>query len=189
MKCLFEDKVTKTEVISKALNRYTKAKKDTEEVKYIEKLIFEDVVRTIRGCDNVWNYRIPSIKSAIQETDKTKKKERANVSYIEHAIKEDFLNGIPDCDIKVFSIVTCGYEDYAYQLWFKFKQGKKLLPTEYLIEIPNRKALTTGNFDYARGTFAFGKRTSECSMEITYMAWEEEELAKQITEYFKENEM
>ena len=160
-------------------DRWTKAKNDLEDAKYLERLIFMDYVSTIRNTTTVWDYRIPMIKAAQSEVDKKKKKERENLSYIEHAIQNTFFKDEDRFDIKIHDIIQGGYEGYYWDLHFDVN-GE-----EYVISIPHREMLTSENIKYAHeGRFAFMHRTSECSWSIEFCDYEEEEFAKQCKEYF-----
>lgn len=160
-------------------DRWVKAKQDLEDAKYLEHLISMDFVRTIKSTLTAWDYRVPMIKLAQNETDKKKKKERENLSYIEHQIKEDFFKDEDRFNIKIHNIVSGGFEGYYWQLYFNVNKE------EYVISIPHRENLTVKNIEYAyEGKFAFLHRTSECSWLIEFTDYTEEGMAKKLKEYF-----
>ena len=186
MKCYENERNPATE-INKVANRWGQAKKDVEDAKYIEKLIFQDYVRTVRSFKTVWDYRIPMIKAAQSEIGKTKKKERENLSYIEDTIVEEFLR--ENDKIKVCEIIQGGREGYYWQIHFNFMDGKKVLDKEYVIQIPNRESINTGNFDYAqRGMFAMYERTHPCSIAMMYGEWTPEDIKEKMTAYLNRKE-
>ena len=181
-----EDRITPTEAIEKIKARWEKAKKDLEEAQYIERLVFMDYVKTIKSQKTTWDYRIPMIKAARDEIDKTKKKERENISYIENMIIDDFLK-FGDNKIKITGITQGGYEGCYWDLTFHFYNGKKLEEDEYIIEIPSRDNVHPSNIDWAGGKFRFSKRTSDSCITVLFQSYEEEKLAEQIKEYFLNN--
>lgn len=186
MKCYDTKKDPATE-INKVANRLKQAKRDTEDAKYIETLIFCDYVKTIKSFKTVWDYRIPMIKAAQSEIGKTKKKERENLSYIENTVVEEFLR--ENDKIKVCDIIQGGYEGYFWQIYFNFMDGKKVLDKEYMIQIPNRDLINTGNFDYAqRGMYAMYERTSPCSIAMMYGEWTPEGIKEKMTAYLNRKE-
>lgn len=150
-----------------------------EDAKYLERLIFNDYVSTVRNTRTIWDLYVPTIKAAQNEIGKKKKKERENLSFIENQIKETFFKDEDRFDIKIHNIISGGYEGYYWQLHFNVNNE------EYSIEIPHREMLTVENIEYANeGRFAFSHRDSECSWRIEFFDYSEEGLAEKCREYF-----
>ena len=161
-------------------DRWIKAKHDLEDAKYIENLIYTDFIRSIRSYKTIWDYRLPTIKAAVDElkiTDGRKKKPSLNC--LNSWIKEDFFAEV-DVDIKVNQIISYGYEGYHWQMDFEIN-GET-----YSISVPNRNMIDMDNASHAyEGQFAFLHRTSENSISVEYIDYTEEGMAKFIKEYFE----
>lgn len=160
-------------------DRWIKAKHDLEDAKYIEDLIHADYIRSIKSYETVWDYRIPTIKSAIDELSITdKRKKRPHLECLNSWIKDEFFTEV-DVEIKVNKIVSYGYECYTWQLDFDIK-GET-----YSICVPDKKKIYADNLDHAyHGQFAFMHRTSVSSISVEYTDYTEEGMAKFIKEYF-----
>jgi len=160
-------------------DRWVKAKHDLEDAKYIENLIHKDFILSIRSCQTTWDYRIPTIKTAVDElkiTDGRKKK--PSLSCLNVWIKEDFFPEV-DVDIKVNNITSYGYEGYHWQMDFDI-DGET-----YSISVPNKNLINAENLSHAyEGQFAFMYKTSENSISVAYTNYTEEGMAKFIKEYF-----
>ena len=160
-------------------DRWIKAKHDLEDAKYIEDLIHKDFIRSIKSYKTAWDYRLSSIKAAVDElkiTDGRKKK--PSLSCLNSWIKEDFFTEV-DVDIKVNKIIYCGYEGYHWQMDFEIN-GEI-----YSISVPDKNMIFMENLDYAyEGQFAFLHRISESYITVEYTDYTEEGMAKFIKEYF-----
>jgi hypothetical protein len=176
------ENLNKIDNINKVKSRWQQAKAALEDAQYLEELIYADYVRTIRAHKTTWDYRIPSIKSALDELTKKKKSEQKNLAYIGSCLKEDFFEDT-DADINVHDIISGGYEGYYWQFYFNVYE------CEYIIQIPVRAELTTKNIGYAHeGKFVFLKRTSPHCTKVLFDDWTEAGLAKQIKSYIHVNE-
>lgn len=162
-------------------DRWIKARRDLEDAKYIEELIHRDFINHIRNYKTTWDYRLPTVKSAVDElkiTDGRKKK--PSLSYLNSCIKEDFFTNL-DVKIKVNNIISYGYEGYRWQMDFEIN-GEI-----YSISVPDKTKINAENLDHAyEGKFAFLHRTSECSVSVEFTDYREEKMAKYIEEYFTE---
>lgn len=160
-------------------DRWIKSKHDLEDAKYIEDLIHKDFLRSIRSYQTTWDYRLPTIKTAVDEltiTDGRKKK--PSLGCLNSWIKEDFFNEV-DVDIKVNKITSYGYEGYHWQMDFEIN-GET-----YSISVPDKNKIFMENLSHAyEGQFAFLHRTSESSIAVEYTDYTEEGMAKFIKEYF-----
>lgn len=160
-------------------DRWIKAKHDLEDAKYIENLIHTDFICTIKNYQTAWDYRIPTIKTAVDElkiTDGRKKK--PSLDCLNFWIKEDFFPEV-DVDIKVNKIIYCGYEGYHWQMELEINEET------YSISVPNKKMINMDNASYAyEGQFAFLHRVSECHIKVEHTDYTEEGMAKFIKEYF-----
>lgn len=160
-------------------DRWKKAKQDLEDAKYIEELIHADYIRSIKSYMTAWDYRIPTIKSAIDElniTDKRKKKPHLNC--LNSWIKKEFFSEV-EVEIKVNKITSYGYEGYTWQMDFEI--GGET----YAICVPDKRNIDMKNAEYAYyGQCAFMHRTSESSISVEYTNYDIEKLANYIKVYF-----
>jgi hypothetical protein len=161
-------------------DRWVKAKHDLEDAKYIEDLIHKDFLRSIKSYQTTWDYRLPTIKSAVDELKITdKRKKRPNLGCLNNWIKKEFF---PDFNIaiNVNKITSYGYEGYHWQMDFEIN-GET-----YSISVPEKSKIFAENLDHAyEGKFAFLHRTSESSISVEYTDYTEEGMAKFIKEYFE----
>lgn len=168
-------------IIKTTKDRWIKAKHDLEDAKYIEELIHADYIRSIKSYITAWDYRLPIIKSAVDELKITdKRKKRHNLDCLNSWIKDEFFPEI-NVEIKVNNIISYGYESYTWQMDFEI-DGET-----YGICIPDKKKIYADNLDHAyHGQFAFMHRTSECSISVENTDYDIEKMAKFIKDYFKE---
>lgn len=161
-------------------DRWTKAKHDLEDAKYVENLIHLDFIRTIKSYQTAWDYRLSTIKTAVDElaiTDGRKKKPSLNC--LNTWIKQDFFPEV-DVNIKVNKITSYGYEGYHWQMDFDI-DGET-----YSISVPNKNLINAENLSHAyEGQFAFMHRTSSSSISVEYTAYIEEDVSKYIKTYFE----
>lgn len=160
-------------------DRWIKAKHDLEDAKYIEDLIHKDFILSIRSYQTTWDYRIPTIKTAVDElkiADGRKKK--LSLNCLNSWIKEEFFSEV-DVDIKVNKITSYGYEGYHWQMDFYIDDET------YSISVPNKNMINMDNASHAyEGQFAFLHRTSGSSVAVEYTDYTEEGMARFIKEYF-----
>lgn len=162
-------------------DRWIKARHDLKDAKYLEGLIHKDYIIAIKQHATAWDYRIPTIKSAVDELKITDgRKSKPSLSYLNSCIKKDFFTNL-DVQIKVNNIISYGYEDYHWQMDFEIN-GEI-----YSISVPDKTKINAENLDHAyEGKFAFLHRTSECSISVEFTDYHEEEMAKYIEKYFTE---
>lgn len=160
-------------------DRWKKAKQDLEDAKYLEDLIHKDYITAIKQYATAWDYRLPTIKSAVDELKITdKRKKTPNLNCLNSWIKNEFFPEV-DVKIKVNNIISYGYESYTWQMDFEI-DGET-----YAICVPDKCKIYMENADHAYyGQFAFMHRTSECSISVEYMNYSIEEMAKYIKDYF-----
>ena len=160
-------------------DRWKKAKHDLEDAKYLEDLIHKDYITAIKQYATAWDYRLSTIKSAVDELKITdKRKKRHNLECLNSWIKDEFFPEV-DVEIKVNNITSYGYESYIWQMDFEI-DGEI-----YAICVPDKCKIYMENADHAYyGQFAFMHRTSECSISVEYMNYSIEEMAKFIDDYF-----
>ena len=161
-------------------DRWIKAKHNLEDAKYIEDLIHQDFIRSIKSYQTAWDYRLPTIKTAIDELKITdKRKKRPNLGCLNSWIKTEFFTEV-DVDIKVNQITSYGYEGYHWQMDFNI-DGET-----YSISVPDKSKIFMENLDHAyEGKFAFLHRTSKSSISVEHTDYTEEGMAKFIKEYFE----
>ena len=162
-------------------DKWKRAKQDLEDAKYLEDLIHKDYITAIKQYATAWDYRLPTIKSAVDElkiTDKRKKKH--NLNCLNSWIKDEFFPEV-DVEIKVNNIISYGYESYTWQMDFEI-DGET-----YAICVPDKRQIDMKNADHAYyGQFAFMHRTSECSISVEYTDYNIEKVAGYIKAYFTE---
>ena len=160
-------------------DRWKKAKQELEDAKYLEDLIHKDYITAIKQYATAWDYRLPTIKSAVDELKITdKRKKTHNLDCLNSWIKDEFFPEV-DVEIKVNKITSYGYESYTWQMDFEI-DGET-----YAICIPDKCKIHMENADHAYyGQFAFMHRTSECSISVEYTDYDIEKVAGYIKEYF-----
>ena len=163
-------------------DRWVKAKHDLEDAKYLEELIHADYIRTIKSYETAWDYRIPTIKSAIEELNITdRRKKRPHLGCLNAWIKKEFFPEV-EVEINVNKITSYGYEGYTWQMDFEI-EGET-----YGICIPDKKKIYAENLDHAyHGQFAFMHKTSPSSISVEYTTYAEEDMANYIKKYFIKN--
>ena len=161
-------------------DRWKKAKQDLEDAKYLEDLIHKDYITAIKQYVTAWDYRLPTIRSAVDELKITdKRKKRHNLECLNSWIKDEFFPEV-DVEIKVNKITSYGYESYTWQMDFEIN-GET-----YAICVPDKCKIYMENADHAYyGQFAFMHRTSECSISVEDTSYTIEDLSKFIKNYFK----
>ena len=168
-------------VIKTTKDRWIKAKHDLEDAKYIEDLIHKDLIRSIKSYQTAWDYRIPTIKSAIEELQITDgRKKKPHLECLNSWVKKEFFPEV-DVKIKVNKITSYGYEGYHWQMDFDIQDET------YSISVPDKTKIFMENLDHAyEGKFAFLHRTSQSSVSVEFTDYAEEEMAKFIKKYFNE---
>ena len=160
-------------------DNWEKVKQDLEYAKYLEDLIHKDYITAIKQYTTAWDYRLPTIKAAVDElkiTDKRKKKH--NLECLNSWIKDEFFPEV-DVEIKVNNIISYGYESYTWQMDFEI-DGET-----YAICVPDKHQIYIENADHAYyGQFAFMHRTSESSISVEYTNYDIEKVAGYIKVYF-----
>lgn len=162
-------------------DRWKRAKQDLEDAKYLEDLIHKDYLTAIKQYATAWDYRLPTIKAAVDELKITdKRKKRHNLECLNSWIKDEFFPEV-DVEIKVNDIIAYGYESYTWQMGFEI-DGET-----YAICVPDKGKIYMENADHAYyGQFAFMHRTSECSISVECTDYNIEKVAGYIKGYFEE---
>ena len=160
-------------------DRWKKAKQDLEDAKYLEDLIHKDYITAIKQYSTAWDYRLPTIKSAVDELNITdKRKKTPNLNCLNSWIKNEFFPEV-DVKIKVNKITSYGYESYTWQMDFEI-DGET-----YAICVPDKCKIYMENAQHAYyGQFAFKHRTSESSISVEYTNYDIEKVAGYIKVYF-----
>lgn len=126
--------------IETAKSRYLSKKKQVEEEKNIERLLFEDYVRSVKCPKNTYDYMQNIIEKAFSEQNEKYKKDRSQFEFLKEKIESDFFNG-NKIDIK--SITCGGYDGYYYRVEFYFENQNLALC------LPIVKNITTNTIWYA----------------------------------------
>lgn len=159
---------------------YVKSLYDLQKVKvknekYIEELLLQDYVRTIRR--NISRYEYVDFKTAQNELKEKAKSKRKNIEMLRNMMSDDFLND--DDNFKIIGIMACGYEDYAWAIEI---EGYGVT---FRIDIPMMKNLTTSNIGYANnGMFAFIVKEGNSCWSVLERSYNTKDIANYIKEYF-----
>ena len=147
--------------------------------KYIEDLLLQDYVRTIKK--NVSRYEFVDFNSAQKEINEKAKSKRKSIELLRSLMLCDFLND--DESFKITHIMSCGYENYAWAIEF---EGCGIT---FRIDIPIMKNLTTKNIGYAsNGMFSFMVKDGESSWTVLKRSYKMKDIADFVKEYFKQGE-
>jgi hypothetical protein len=170
-----EDKKLKDIEYAKSL--YDLQTEKVKQEKYIEQLLLEDYVRKIK--QNISRYDLVDLfRTAQDEMNEKLKKNRKNFETLKSWLMDDFLSN--DYNFKLTSIVSCGYENYAWSIEFE-GYGKT-----FRIEIPIMKNLTVENIGHAHdGMFAFVVKESEVSCSTLAASYKINDVSDFIREYFE----
>ena len=161
-------------------DRWVKAKHDLEDAEYLEDLIHRDFIRSVKHHKTTWDYRIPTIQTAVNELEITDgRKKKPSLNCLNSWVKRDFFPEV-DVDIKVDEILRCGYEGYHWKMRFKINDEA------YYISVPDKGMIDMDNAQYAyEGQFAFLHRTDTYSITVEYTDYTEEGMANFIKAYFR----
>lgn len=112
---------------------------------------------------------------------------KSNYDYISHIIKQ-YVIGDTDCNYKkknlIDNIICCGYESYAYSVYFTVNK------IEFFLEIPNIKSINIENMVYAHeGKYAlFYKSSNSCSTCIS-QSYDLNDLQKAFKEFIERSDI
>lgn len=167
--------------IETAKSRYLSKKKQVEEEKNIERLLFEDYVRSVKCLKNTYDYIQNIIEKAFSEQNEKYKKDRTNFEFLKEKIKSDFFNG-NKIDIK--SISCGGYDGYYYSIDFYFENQNLAL------HLPIVKNITTNNICYANEgkIVLYSVNDSWNCYDALVSSYSVEEIANYIQKKFLTNE-
>lgn len=167
--------------IETAKIRYLSKKKQVEEEKNIERLLFEDYVRSVKCPKNIYDYMQNIIEKAFSEQNEKYKKDRTNFEFLKEKIESDFFNG-NKIDIK--SITCGGYDGYYYRVEFYFENQNLALC------LPIVKNITTNNVWYANEgkIVLYSVNDSWNCYDALVSSYSVEEIANYIQKKFLTNE-
>ena len=155
---------------------YESQKTKVKYERYIEDLLLQDYVRTVRKNLSRYDY-INIFKDAQNELGERLKKNRKNLKTLKSFIVSDFLNN--DTAFKITHIISCGWETYSWAIELE-GYGKTIR-----IDIPIMKNINTENIQHARhGKFAFSAKTGDNSWTLIHSSYEISDIAVAIKEYF-----
>ncbi len=156
------------------LEQVAKAKREM----YIKDALLVNYVDRIR--EHISRYDLVNVIALAQKEVGIKlKKDRPNLETLKRWLLEDFLND--DKAFKIDTIVSCGYEEYAWQINL-IGHGKRIY-----LDIPAVKKISPRNIEYARyGKFGFGVYESTSHMRTLKESYSMKVIADFIKEYFKE---
>lgn len=145
---------------------------------YVQALIFEDYVNTIK--QNYSRYdcmKDTFFREAQKELKEKVRGKNTKIGTLKSFMMDDFLGN--DKNFKLVDMVACGYEDYAWGIYF---EGYK---KSFRIDIPMMKNLSTKNIELAcYGKFRFVVKESSITWHELKASYKIEDIAKAIKEYF-----
>lgn len=144
---------------------------------YILQALHQDYVDKIRERKS--RYDMINIYSLAQAEVGTRlKRERPHFETLQSFLREDFLDN--DKKFKLKKIISCGYENYAWQFEFE-GYGKTIY-----INVPYLRNVTTKNVQYAHyGMFTFGVQEGEHFWKMLKGSYEMSEIAQTVKDYVK----
>ena len=170
-----DQKDTTLEKIAYAKNLYEAQVMKAEREAYIKDVLLENYVDKVKS--HLSRYDLIDIYSQAQEEiGKKLKKDRPHFETIKSFLMEDFLNN--DKSFKLEKIISCGYENYAWQ--FEFKRNGKVC----YIKVPYMRNLTAEHLEHANyGMYTFGIQESEHFWRMLKGTYEMQELAGFIKDW------
>lgn len=167
--------------VSYVKDLYKNQKNKVKQEQYIEKLLFEDYINSIKSITSRYDCLDDVFPKAQEEFGNRLKKERPNYECIKTNIMFDFLSN--DKNFKMKEIMSCGYDRYGWEVVF---EGYKKICR---IFIPIRKKLTTDNIHYAHdGMFSFAIEESKHFWKVLKESYKTKDIEDFIKEYFKEKQ-
>ena len=146
---------------------------------YIEKLLLEDYMKTIKNSITSRYDLISDIfKYAWEEQNKKLKKDRTHYESLKGFIMEDFLEN--NNKFKIKEIIKCGpYEPYGWSVWV---EGYGTLIS---IFIPDKRNIDFGNIKIANyGMIVIETKINESGWKNIISTYKVEEAADAISKYF-----
>jgi hypothetical protein len=178
-----EYKVDKKNIncIAKAKERWEAQCEAVKDAQYLEKLIFDDLISTIRSYRLRYDFLDDIINKAIAQQKEQKKRDRKDFHTIESMIIDDFFNN--DKRFKLIDIITGGWEGCYHVFNFSFKAEKE--PVFYSIQIPVKSKLNAKNIEWsAFGKLQFSIKESEHCHRVEYQSYDIASMSKYINDYF-----
>lgn len=176
---LYDNEKSKYDLIEDTKTKYELQKKKVEHEKYIEDLMFHDLVVKISSLTTVsrYDYFINIFSKARSQIGLKTKKEREDLDLLTGFLLEDFFDN--NKDFKLTGISTGGYDACYYRFDFKYKDAN------IFIQIPIYKHIDTSNIEFASyGKFCFGIYKSSCFYSVLKSSYRISEVAEFIKEYF-----
>lgn len=177
-----EDYETNTyEAIEKYKNLVKKKEVEIEELEIIKDSLTASLVRQVRSI--VLLYMDDMMNEAFYQQNLKKKSERKTYEWIKKRLIEELFNENRRDSVKLESIVSCGYEGYAYNFIFNYKDTK----FELCIPVPqkaNRKNLV--HIWYGKYQLSYEEKPS-CWYHIT-ASYKIEDIAKALEEFIVKGE-
>lgn len=170
-----DQKDTTLEKIAYAKNLYDAQVAKAEREEYIKNVLLQNYVDKVKAHTSRYDF-IDIYPLAQAESGFKLKKERPHFETIKRFLMEDFLNN--DKSFKLEKIISCGYENYAWQ--FEFKRNDKVC----YIKIPYMRNLTAEHLEHANyGMFTFGIQEYEHFWRMLKGTYEMKELAGFIKDW------
>lgn len=145
---------------------------------YVQVLIFEDYVKTIKqNCSRYDCMGDNFFRNAQKELKEKVRGKSTSIGTLKSFMMDDFLGN--DKNFKLVDMVACGYEDYAWGIYF---EGYK---KSFRIDIPIMKNLSVKNIESAcYGKFRFVVKESSITWHELKASYKIEDIANAIKDYF-----
>lgn len=155
-------------------------KKNNEEIRekeVINKALESEIVRRIRKIVTVFSDKM--LHNASLQQNKEKAEDKQMYKFVKEEMKERFFPNIKN--VKLNSIITCGYDAYGYSFRFTVKG------IELDIFYPNVSNVNEDNFVSAHyGKYHVSYNKSGCLWSTICDSYKEEECAAKIEEFLGE---
>lgn len=153
---------------------YLAQKKNVEREKYIENLLLEDYVNTVRRNRSKYDYLDDLMNESQKEVDKKGKKSREHINALTSFLSQDFFNS---GEIIVLNMIRGGYENYYWKIDVEFR-GEV-----FALYIPMMDNINIKNFEIANcGQFRLALLVSESQYELLTSSYKIEDIAHFVEE-------
>ena len=171
----------KHKAIENYKNLVAKKEKEIEELNIIKDSLTASLVKQVRSI--VLPYMDDMMKEAATQQNLKKKSERKTYEWIKNKLIKELFSESRREYVKLESIITCGYEGYAYGFIFNYNG------TKFELYIPVPKKATSENLRYIwYGQYALSyEHSSSCWHHIT-ASYKFENIAKELEEFIVKGE-
>lgn len=169
----------------KAIEKYKslveKKEAEIEELETIKDSLTASLVRQVRSI--VLPYMDDMMKEAANQQNLKKKSERTTYEWMKKRLIEELFDENRRKDVKLESIVTCGYEGYGYNFNFSYKRTKIAL----FIPVP-RKATKTNLWYMYYGKYELSYEHKSSVWHSITSSYKLEDIAKALEEFIEKGD-